>query len=580
MTHTRQTLVFAGLSLLGGVALAAIPACRGVTSERAETTSQSVAQSPDLVIRQVYSGGGVAGATYSHDYVELFNRSHLAVSLGGKSLQYASSEGAFNTGSNILALPAVSLDPGQSFLIQLHGGGNGPALPAADLVAQGASQIVLDKKSGKLAIVNTSTPLTNCGFEGSPCSTEAWIDFVAWGDASQAEGAAVAELSSTTSAQRKAGGCTDSGNNAADFDVATPSPRDTTSPKTPCSAPDGGTDAGSDASVDAAVDAATDAPVKPDSGPEPMSILLNEVLFNPPSAADAPYEYAEIICSPSSSLWGYYFVAFEGDGDSQSGSPGVADVVIDLSGYQCGSNGLVLIKAAAGGHAASSKETTVVTSTMLDTGAGALENATTTFALVKSPNAPIVQGTDYDTTNSGALTLPLGASLVDGFSVFEQAAGVTDRTYAPRLELQGQVPGMASRISGATTSLSANAWFFGVLKGTEASSLTLDPAKSSASTPIGAVITPGGYNYEYKPPKQDGGSVEPEPEPEPEPAPAQGSATKRDPPSKAAPSKPTSGEITPPSEDTGCSTTHSSPSSFAPILGALLALAASKRKKR
>src|SRR5688572_24048894 len=185
MTHMRQSLVFYGLSLIGASAVAMLPACRGAAAERSETTSSSVAQSPDLVIRQVYSGGGVAGATYSHDYVELFNRSHLAVSLGGKSLQYAPSEGAFNANSNVLALPQVSLEAGQSFLIQLHGGANGPALPAADLVAQGANQIVLDKKSGKLAIVKTEAPLTSCGFEGTPCNSDAWIDFVAWGEAAQ-----------------------------------------------------------------------------------------------------------------------------------------------------------------------------------------------------------------------------------------------------------------------------------------------------------------------------------------------------------------------------------------------------------
>ncbi len=589
MMHLRQTVVFAGLSLLGATAVASVPACRAMSGERAETTASSVAQSPDLVIRQVYSGGGVAGATYKNDYVELFNRSHLAVSLGGKSLQYAPSEGAFAANGNRLELPSVSLEPGQSFLVQLHGGANGAQLPAADLVAQGSDQIVLDKKSGKLAIVPTNAPLTSCGHEGSPCASEAWIDLVAWGEATQAEGAPTGELSTTTAALRKGGGCIDTGNNAADFDVDAPAPRDTTSPKMPCSQPDAGADAGdADAGDASPSDASVDGPVKPaDAGPSPMSLLLNEVVFNPPTATDAPYEYAEIICSPNSSLWGYYFVAFEGDADSQSGSPGVADVVIDLSAHHCGANGLVLIKAANGGHPSSSPQTTVVTTTLLDNGAGAFENATTTFAVVKSPNAPIVQGADYDPTNAGALTLPFGASIVDGFSVFEQSAGVTDRTYAPRLDLQGATPGAASRINGSTEMLSADAWFFGVLKGTEASALTLDMAKSSATTPLGAVITPGAYNFELKPAKDAGSSSgEPEPEPEPEPQGPPGSATKRDPPKSSSPGRTsTAGSITPgdANEEGGCSTTAASRSSswsFGALALSLLALVGLSRRRR
>ena len=57
------------------------------------------AVSADLVVSQVYGGGGNASATYTHDYIEIFNRGTGAVSLAGMSLQYASATGTGNFGA-------------------------------------------------------------------------------------------------------------------------------------------------------------------------------------------------------------------------------------------------------------------------------------------------------------------------------------------------------------------------------------------------------------------------------------------------------------------------------------------------
>ena len=46
--------------------------------------------SSDMVVSQVYAGGGNSGATYTNDFVELFNRGSTAVDLGTWSIQYAS----------------------------------------------------------------------------------------------------------------------------------------------------------------------------------------------------------------------------------------------------------------------------------------------------------------------------------------------------------------------------------------------------------------------------------------------------------------------------------------------------------
>src|SRR5262249_54225580 len=46
-----------------------------------------------IVVSQLYGGGGVSGATYQNDYVELYNRGTATVDIGGWSLQYASATG-------------------------------------------------------------------------------------------------------------------------------------------------------------------------------------------------------------------------------------------------------------------------------------------------------------------------------------------------------------------------------------------------------------------------------------------------------------------------------------------------------
>src|SRR4051812_25930316 len=48
------------------------------------------ASSSGLVVSQVYAGGGNSGATYTNDFVELFNGGSSAADLTGMSVQYAS----------------------------------------------------------------------------------------------------------------------------------------------------------------------------------------------------------------------------------------------------------------------------------------------------------------------------------------------------------------------------------------------------------------------------------------------------------------------------------------------------------
>ena len=68
-------------------AACALAACSSTrqTSEPIGTSTERL--STGLVISQIYPGGGNAGATYTSDYVEIFNRGSTAVALAGASIQ-------------------------------------------------------------------------------------------------------------------------------------------------------------------------------------------------------------------------------------------------------------------------------------------------------------------------------------------------------------------------------------------------------------------------------------------------------------------------------------------------------------
>jgi predicted extracellular nuclease len=169
-----------------------------------------------IVISQAYGGGGNSGAPYRHDFIELYNRGTAAVNLAGWSLQYASAAGS--TWNNKTDL-AGSLAPGQYLLVQQAAGtGGGAALPTPDL----SGAIAMSAASGKVALVRSTVSITT----GTTCPTGALIeDFLGYGSANCAEGSPAPTLSNTLAALRRAGGATDTDNNAADFLAGTPTPR-------------------------------------------------------------------------------------------------------------------------------------------------------------------------------------------------------------------------------------------------------------------------------------------------------------------------------------------------------------------
>lgn len=183
-------------------------------------SSQSI--SANVVISQIYGGGGNQGATLTQDFIELFNRGSSAVNIGNWTVQYASADGS-TWDRTVLA---GTIEPGQYYLIQeTQGNGGTVGLPTPDAVGG----LRLSAMSGKIALVDNQELLT-----GSAPNGPGIIDFVGYGSANAAEGTTAPELDNPFAAIRLNAGCQDTGNNSGDFARELPNPRNSASWRNPC----------------------------------------------------------------------------------------------------------------------------------------------------------------------------------------------------------------------------------------------------------------------------------------------------------------------------------------------------------
>jgi len=379
------------LALILALVLSALP---GVSVRQAQ------ALSVDIVISQVYGGGGNSGATYTHDFVELFNTGTSSISLAGWSVQYTSATGTGNFGSatNMITPLSGTLAPGQYLLVQeAQGSGGTTPLPPPDVTD--STPIAMSATGGKVALVNTTTPL-GCNGGSTPCSPTALatiVDLVGWDGANFFEGSAAPATTNTTAISRNDDGCIETDNNGSDFTAGAPNPRNTTSPLNPCS-----------------------------SIAEPK---INE--FSASTAGD-DVEYVEIFGSPNTDYSTYKVLEIEGDG----AGAGVVDEVISVGTTDA--NGLWLQNLAI----------------------GALENGTISLLLVK--NFVGTLGNDLDTNNDGAFDVTPWDTITDAVSVNDGTAG--DKTYGvpslgPNFDgLSSFAPGGASRIPDGFDTESATDW--------------------------------------------------------------------------------------------------------------------------
>jgi predicted extracellular nuclease len=120
------------------------------------------AASPDIVISQVYGGGGNTGAQYTNDFIELYNRSTSAVSVAGWTVQYASATGSTWSKTAL----SGSIAPGRYYLVKEAGGTTGSALPTPEATGT----IVMSATSAKVALVTSGTSrATGHGDRGRRC---------------------------------------------------------------------------------------------------------------------------------------------------------------------------------------------------------------------------------------------------------------------------------------------------------------------------------------------------------------------------------------------------------------------------
>lgn len=237
-----------------------------------------------------------------------------------------------------------------------------------------------------------------------------------------------------------------------------------------------------------------------DDSSAPGGVVLNEISIDTPTT-DIPYEYIEVRGPANTVLRNVYLVQFEG---TTPANAGLADYVVDLSGQQIGSNGLLVIKAATG-HATPSGTTEVIDPRLA--AADQLEPDSSTFALIFSP-APLTEDTDFDTNNDGTLDFGTVLPGLPTPDVFD-AIGWTDNDLADGGDVvytaavlphnlaasDNQGPGAVTRFPTNTTANDASAWYGGDLSGAVSTTLTYDPTGATANLPSGAVLTPGSQNY-------------------------------------------------------------------------------------
>ncbi|THF88053.1 ExeM/NucH family extracellular endonuclease [Deinococcus sp. KSM4-11] len=189
-----------------------VTATRGAETK---TATQAVNVTPvstgtgKLVISQIFGAGGNAGATFTNDFIEIFNAGKAAINLNGYSVQYGSSTATAFT--SVTILPDYVLQPGQYYLVHEAKGTGGTVTPVADTTGT----IAMSGTAGQVLIAQQTTGV-------SSKDASAVVDYVMYSG-----------QSSTASASRTGNGCSDT-DTAADFTVGPVSPRNTSTPLNVC----------------------------------------------------------------------------------------------------------------------------------------------------------------------------------------------------------------------------------------------------------------------------------------------------------------------------------------------------------
>jgi hypothetical protein len=217
--HSTLDFVYGGYSDAGGSFWNGVDFVSGVLTVNAPPVVV-----PDVIISEVYGGGGNSGATYTHDFIELYNTTASPVDISGWSVQYY---GATTTGlsTNVFVIPSGKSIPAYAhFLIQAaQGSGGSVALPTPDAI----STIAMGAAAGKVILYTTSEAQTISDLT-SITGNPNFKDYVPYGTtAIPVWGSATVAVTNTTSASRIAGSeaYAYTQNIGNDFEVIAPNPR-------------------------------------------------------------------------------------------------------------------------------------------------------------------------------------------------------------------------------------------------------------------------------------------------------------------------------------------------------------------
>ena len=148
--------------------------------------------SQNVVISEIYGGGGNSGATFKNDFIELYNPTNSAISLTGWSVQYASATG---TTWQVTNLSGSIASRGFYLVQQAQGAGGTTNLPTPDATGT----IAMAATAGKVALVSSTTALS-----GSNPTGGSIVDLVGFGTANGFEGSVGPAPSNSASIERKA----------------------------------------------------------------------------------------------------------------------------------------------------------------------------------------------------------------------------------------------------------------------------------------------------------------------------------------------------------------------------------------
>jgi uncharacterized protein len=171
--------------------------------------------SGEVVINEIYGGGGKSSAPFNQDFVELFNNGTDAVDISGFQLEYANPTRSFRT---IATIPASTiLGAGEFYVIGGVRGAIGAALPHVDF----RTSANLNATAGKVELLDSSSSLADLVDYGTAANQHDGRQHrIA---SARLEIAGMLSPSNTMSVQRIPNGI-DTNNNNLDFRAQIPTP--------------------------------------------------------------------------------------------------------------------------------------------------------------------------------------------------------------------------------------------------------------------------------------------------------------------------------------------------------------------